>query len=1148
MQKNSPNAGRHVLHAHTRFIVRTMRITIFLLFTCLFKMYATGYSQEAKLTLSLRETKLEKLFSIIRENSDYHILYNDELISKSPPVTVSVKEATIMQLLEACFRNSPLGYQIVDKTIIIFAKAATSAPLPQPVIVKGKVTDDKGNALPGVSVALKDTKLGTVTDAEGNYTLTLPDGKGILVFSYVGYEKKELNVMGRTIIDVLMQVSVAGLNDVVVIGYGTRRRAEITSSISSISVKDIKDLPVSGIDQAMQGKLPGVMVTNNTGQPGGGVSVRVRGITSVNNNEPLYVIDDVPILTGTNSFAYSSLGGGGGQTANSVLATLNPNDIESIDVLKDASAQAIYGSLAANGVVIIRTKRGKSGDGKINYDVYYGWQNVPKKLTMMNLRQFANYQNEVAAETGITPSAEFKDPSVLGRGTDWQDAIFQIGNIQNHQLSFSGGQNKTTYYFSGNYFDQTGIIIGSGFNRYAFRFNLDHQVKTWFKAGISANASKSNQKLTLADEQDGTVTQALVQSPLIPVKNLDNSWGGPGTSVGGITYYQDNPVAKSAIRDVKSDQSKLFGNFYGELILGKNITVRNEFGYDFQLTQNTAFQRKALVGITPYQSHLIEGRSNSLYWVVRNYVNFNKVYGRLHSVSATVGHEASYSRYDYINGERYNLATNDLVAINAGEAANQTLSGGKGEWAMESYFARAGYTYGNRYSLNLSYRADASANFGPNNKWGYFPSASLGWTVTNEAFAQTWKVVNYLKFRFGVGAVGNQNPPGGAPSPPYSANVRFTTNAFGAGSFPRNIPNAGLKWESVVTSNVGIDAGILNRKIDITVDVYKKVTKDMLLFSSAPRFTGVGSNWNDVLAPIVNTGQMTNTGIDLGVTSYNISKKNFSWKTNFVFSHYKNNLDQLVNESTAIDGLIVYSTVLVTHTVQGHPVGSFYGLVTNGLFRTQDDLANSMTQFGLPVSQNGTWLGDVRFKDINGDKKIDDKDVTFIGSPHPKFTYGLTNTFQFKGFDASIFIQGSYGAKIFNWLRRNLEGLENIYTNQLATVTNRYTAANTNGNLPRFTSSNKNNTAVSDRWIEDGSYLRIQNISIGYSLPIRIIKKAYLNNVRVYISGQNLYTFTNYSGYDPEIGAFNKGITLMNVDNGHYPNPRSLTIGANIEF
>ncbi len=1018
----------------------------------------------------------------------------------------------------------------------------------QEKIITGIISDENGNPLSQATVTAKGTSKHVSTDANGAFRLPVTDGVKTITITYVGMKPQDVSIDGKTNVLVTLRLLDSKLSEIVVIGYGTRRRADVTSSIASLSAKDIKSLPVAGADQAMQGKIAGVTVNNNGGQPGGGVSVRVRGITSVNNNEPLYVVDGVPILTSTSSTAFNVLGGGGGQTSNSILATLNPNDIESIDVLKDASAQAIYGSQGANGVVIINTKRGKTGEGKINYDMYYGWQMLPKKLDMMNLRNFARYQNQITAETGNTPTAEFKDPDVLGNGTDWQDAIFQTGNVQNHQLSFSGGQNKTNYYFSLNYFDQTGIVIGSNFNRYALRFNLDHQVKSWFKAGISSNASKTKQKLTLADEQDGTITQGLIQSPLIPVKNLDGSWGGPST-VGGIQYYQDNPVAKAQLRNLRSGQTKVFGNVYGELILGKHLTIRNELGYDFQLTENMAHQRKGNIGTTPVQSHLIEGRNNSYYWVLRNYINYNQSFKK-HNISATAGHEAQYSHYDYTQLERYNLVSDDLEAINAGEANKdaQTLQGGKGEWAMESYFARAGYTYDDRYSLNLSFRADASANFGPNNKWGYFPSASVGWTVTNEKFMKNVKALSYLKLRLGAGAVGNQNAPSGAPNPPYASAVILRTTGFGTGGFIRNVGNPDLKWESVITYNAGVDAGFFDRAIELNVDVYKKVTKDMLLFSSAPRFTGLGTNYNDVLAPVVNAGQMTNTGIDIALTTYNINRKDFTWRTNAIFSHYKNRLDKLINANSSIDGKIVYETILITHTVPGQAVGSFFGLQTDGLFRSQADLNSSYPQFGLPVSQAGTWLGDVRFKDQDGSKTIDDKDVVFIGSPHPKFTYGLTNNFQYKGFDLSIFLQGSYGAKIYNFLRRSLEGMENLYNNQLKDVLNRYTADNTNGSLPRFTASNKNNTAISDRFIESGSYLRIQNISLGYNLPKEFIRKAHFSSARIYVSAQNLYTFTKYKGYDPEIGAFNKSISLMNIDNGHYPNPRSVTVGANIEF
>jgi TonB-dependent starch-binding outer membrane protein SusC len=1032
---------------------------------------------------------------------------------------------------------------------------AAFAALAQPKNVTGTVTDAGGVKLAGVTVTVKNTKISTTSDGEGRFKVLVPETANTLVLTYVGMESQEVKIGSQTAIAVSLKPAAAdALNDVVVIGYGTARRTNVTSSISSVSSKELRNLPVAGADQALQGKVAGVMVTNNGGQPGGGVSVRIRGITSVNGNEPLYVVDGVPILTSTNSGAFNALGGGGGQNVNSVLATINPNDIESMDVLKDASAQAIYGSLAANGVVIINTKKGKSGEGKLNYNGYYGLTQVPKLLPMMNLREFAAYHNKVAPLAGQTPAPEFQDPSVLGEGTNWQREIFQVGAIQNHQLSFSGGQNKTTYFFSANYFDQEGILIGSKFKRYALRMSIDQQVKSWLRAGISANATRSNQSLTLADEQDGTITQALLQSPAIPVRNFDGSWGGPGTNIGGIIFFQDNPVAKADIRTLTAQQSKLFGSIYVDLQLAKGLSFRNELGYDFQLNSNTSHQRRATIGITPYQSQLIENRNNSMFWVFRNYLNYNTSIG-VHHINATAGHEAQTSNYDFIGASRLNLATDDLPALNVGEQLNQTLQGGKGHFGMESYFARAGYSYSDRYSVNLSFRADASSNFGPSNKWGYFPAASVGWIVSNEKFLQNNKTFNYLKLRVGAGSVGNQNPPNGAPAPPYAAVVRFNTNGFGAGNFLRNIGNPDLKWESVVTYNAGVDLSLLNKRVDVTVDVYKKVTKDMLLFSSAPRFTGVGPEFSDVLAPVVNAGQMTNTGIDLAIASRNIVKRDFSWTSNFIFSHFRNNLDNLISEGNTITGRVVFGTILVTNTTAGQPVGSFFGLRTDGIFRNQAEVDASLPQFGLPTenpnnpNQRGTGIGDLRFVDVNGDKIIDANDATFIGNPNPKFTYGFTNTFTYKGFELTLFLQGVYGNKILNFQRVSTEGLRNVFNNQLRSVsTEMFSADNVNGSMPRFTTYNNNNTAVSDRFIEDGSYLRVQNLTLGYNLPGNWLNRAKIASARLYISCQNLLTFSKYSGYDPEIGSFNKSVILTNVDNGHYPNPRMYTFGVNLDF
>jgi TonB-linked SusC/RagA family outer membrane protein len=1034
---------------------------------------------------------------------------------------------------------------------------STSILLGQERTVTGKVVDETNAALPGASIVVKGTTIGTASDLSGNFSLQVPADATTLVITFVGMDTREVPITSGPM-TVTMTMSAEEVDAVVVIGYGTIRRSEVTSAIASVKTEEIKDLVVTGVDQALQGKVAGLQVMNNSGQPGGGVSVRVRGITSINSNDPLIVIDGVPFTDNmVENTGYDGLGGSDGQTQNSFLATLNPNDIESIDVLKDASAQAIYGSQAANGVILITTKKGKAGDGKITYDFSYGLQEVGRTLDVMNLREFAEYQNGIIAElgTGYNFTEEFADPSLLGEGTNWQDAIFRQGYTMDHQLGISGGKDNTNYYFSAGYLDQKGILIGSDFKRYSTRFNLDSQIKKWLRAGVSSNITRSIQNVTLADAAESTIWWSTLQNPLIPVKNLDGTWAGNYT-VSGYTYTADNPVATSSSRGNKSVNSQVFGNIYADIIFLEGLSLRNEFSYQIGLQNNIAFQYEANIGTRSLQAQLYDNRSNSYYYAVRNYLNFDRTFGK-HKVSFTGGHEAQYSYWESMGGKKVDLQ-NNILDMNAGGTDKLTwdLTGGKGDWAMESYFVRGNYTFDNRYSLSLSYRGDGSANFGPNNKWGFFPGASVGWTVTNEKFAANWaNVMNYMKIRLGAGAVGNQNLPSGAPNPPYTSNVNFWPGPVGFGqvgtastNFIAGIANPDLGWESVITYNGGIDFGFINGRIDLTVDLYKKITSNMLLFSTGPSLLGIGDAWNDLKAPIGNVGQMTNTGIDISLVTRNIVKPNFSWNTSVVFSRYKNVLDKLINESSSIDGKLYYDNYLITHTVPGYAVGSFWGLKTDGLFRTETELANSYPQFGSAVAPNETWLGDVRFEDINDDQIIDSKDLTFIGSPIPDFTFGLTNNFRYRDFDLSIFLQGSYGAEIFNFMRWQLERMNNVYYNQLRTVMDRYTENNTDGALPRFTNTNTNNTAMSDRYIEDGSFLRIQNITLGYRPPRTIINRLQMNNLRVFLTVQNLYTFTNYTGYDPEVGAYNNSIRLMNVDAGHYPNPRTYMGGVSVEF
>ncbi|UII32294.1 TonB-dependent receptor [Fulvivirga ulvae] len=1027
--------------------------------------------------------------------------------------------------------------------------------------VSGTVLDSNKEPLPGVTILEKGTTNGTASDANGDFQLTVSDN-ATLIFSFIGFSPKEVPVNGQTAISIELEEDISMLGEVVVIGYGEIDKSRVTTSIASLDQEKIQNLPLAGVDQAIQGRLAGVSVSSNGGQPGGGVSVRIRGLTSVNGNEPLYVIDGVPVAAESTSLNQNFLGGGDGQTTQSVLATLNPSDIESIDVLKDASAQAIYGSRAANGVVLITTKKGRIGEGKLTFNTYYGVQAIPKKLDVLNLQEYARYQNTVTAEInevtgGSMPiNPEFADPSILGHGTDWQDEIYQRGNVQSNVLALSGGQNKTNYYFSLGQFNQTGILAGTDFERYSMRASADSDLKDWLTAGFSVNASRSNQRIGLTDAFDAVTSVVLYNSPAAPVRDVNGDYVGQIRVGNSLVGNQSNPVAVANLRDVRSINTRIIGSVYGEVKFLEGLSLRNELNYDYTLADGKAYQpfveNEALNVSIISPSKLREQRNQSLYYVLKNYLTYARSFDDAHHIYVTLGHEAQHSEFDYLQASRENLTLNlpSLAAGDGGNDSGETINAGAGEWAMESYFGRLNYSYKDKYALSATLRADGSSSFGSNNRWGYFPAVSAAWTITNEPFASDLPFVNSLKLRAGYGAVGNQNTAANL----YTANVTLVNiSAFGNGSVPSNVPNPDLGWESVVTYNAGIDASLLDRKIDLTVDVYRKISTDMLLNTQLGAYSGLGTEWDDIKTPVTNDGQITNNGIDISVTSKNISNPNLTWSTTAVFSHYKNELDFLNTSDAAIKGEFdEYGTKsLVAYTQAGYPVGVFYGYVTDGLYTSEEEL-NSL-ETGLDVKPDGLWFGDIKYKDLNGNGIIDDKDVEVIGDPNPDFTLGLTNTVSYKGIDLTVFVYGSFGGDIFNYTRRQTEAMNSLYSNQATSVLDRYTADNTDTDMPRYNQWHDNNRRISDRYIEDGTYVRLQNVQLGYNFPKALISKAKISALKLYVSGQNLVTFTDYSGYDPELGKISDQATssrgiLLNVDNGRYPVPRSYTVGLNIEF
>ena len=1049
----------------------------------------------------------------------------------------------------------------------------------QQIVVTGNVTSGAtGETLPGVNIIEKGTQNGTVTNVDGTYTLSVSNEEAVLVFSFIGYLTEEIMVGNQTTIDMPLIEDIQRLDEVVVIGYGTQKRSDLTGAVVSISEDELKVSINASIEQALQGRAAGVEVYQNSGQPGAAVSVRIRGANSINaSSEPLYVIDGIPVSgdgdannSGSAGFAWQ--GGSPGQTAISPLATLNTADIVSIEVLKDASATAIYGSRGANGVIMITTKSGRAGESKISYDGYYGVQQASKYIDVMNLREYASYYNEMA-ELGFTAQREeFYDPSLLGEGTDWQDEIFRNAPIQSHQLAVTGGTEKTQFAVSGGYFDQEGIIIGSDFKRYSIRLNLDNQTFKWFKIGTRTQLSHTREKITLNDSDDGIITTALLQSPLTALRTVNGEWGGPLDTEYGI----ENPVAKALDRDSRVHRYNILGNVYAEISIMENLKFRSEIGTNIGFTHNYGFKPTYVYGNEINELNISNRRfSANYFWILKNYVTYNETLTDKHNFTLMIGQEAQESMWEGLQGRRDNFLTNDIQELNAGDSESSLAEGYKGSNALVSYFGRLNYDYNDIFLLTTTLRADGSSNFGPDKRWGYFPSFAAAMKLSNMSFMENLTFVSNLKIRAGYGITGNQEIPGYA----YGAALTGTPSDLGTGFLLDKIPNSAVQWESSAQSNIGIDLGLFAGRIQLTGEIYLKKTDNMLIQLPLPDYMGTAGQ-SAINEPWVNLGELENKGIELSLTTYNMSGQ-LKWNTDLTFSMNRNEVISLGEENAIINRNIQWYGSTITRTEVGNPLGQFYGYVVDGIYVDYDDIINNPKQLDDIDPNAGVWPGDLRFRNIDQTSTedwiigedtltnvqvIDVSDRTYIGNPYPDFTFGLNNKFTYKNFDLSIYLQGMYGHEIFNFTRTRTENMEEMYLNQLNTVNDRaivemidpegdeddpanYHVINPETDFPRAVTQNPNeNDRYSDRFIEDGSYLRIKNLSLGYALPVSAISKISASRFRIYINIQNLYTFTKYTGYDPEIGSYNQDPLLTGVDNGRYPTSRIYTIGFNLEF
>jgi len=1056
--------------------------------------------------------------------------------------------------------------------LLVYAPAFAQTPQ-NITTIKGTVSDDHNVTLPGVTVALKGSSIAVVTDINGHYSINIPQSaNAILRFTFIGMDAVDVPVGTRTNIDIALKTSANQLNDVVVIGYGTQKRGDVNGAISSVTAKDILDIPQPSIDQMIQGKAAGVTVTENSGAPGAAVSVHIRGITSFTPSEPLYVIDGVAI----DGNAGNAMGGSGIQLTSqaspsqqesdpSPLAQLNPDDIESIDILKDASATAIYGSRGANGVVIITTKKGKSGAAKIDYDFYYGDQTQGKFLQMMNLPQYAAFENALADDFGVGRRVEFSNPSALGPGTDWQEAIFQNAPEQSHTLSISGAKDNTDYYISGGYYDQQGTIIGSSFDRYTFHTTINSQAKDWFKVGTSISANQSFENIGLGNS-GGLVYNALLAAPDQAVYNADGSYAGPSVVAGTIEGGR-NPIQQALSITNTLQRSNVQGNFNADILFTKDISLHSEIDGNFDWSDAKTFLPTYSYGATGSsvayvntQAELNEYDADDTYWNWVEHLNYNHTFGKS-VISALIGREVWESTYDGIQaGTKGFTAGNTIQTLNLGTQTTNTLGEPKGSTTMQSYLARVIYTYDDKYSITASDRSDQSSNFAPGHQTGYFPGVAASWRLSQESFmTDIDKVVSNLKLRLGYGETGNSNIPGYR----YGTAITPVVTGLGTGFSFYNFPNPNLTWETAIQKNIGVDFSLLNNRIDASVDAYDKTSKNFLFQKPLPAFLGGAtaeySNAAVVQSPYVNAGEIQNKGIELSITSRNITNKDFKWTTNVIFSHFSNKVLSLDGAPPIVGDVSTGfgPQIPATLTQVGGPVGEFYGYKVVGIIKTQAQLqylaAHPQNVIGAPEPitsdrsvSNGIYLGDILYAGNNNGAPNTEY---ALGNPNPDFTYSITNTFSYKDFDLSIFLNGSYGGKVLNALSFQTEGEYGLYMNQTAATANYWSPSNPNSNIPTPRSGfGNNNLVMSDRFLESASYLRLQNVRIGYNLPARWAKYIKMSHLKVFASGQNLYVFTKYSGLDPEVGSLDQNPTLQNIDYGRYPTPRVVTVGVNAEF
>ncbi len=1041
----------------------------------------------------------------------------------------------------------------ITMLITVSSFSLLASPNFPPATIRGRVTDAKGTPMPGINIKLKGTSVGTTTDAEGRYSLNVPDNSGTLVFSYIGFNSQEIDLQGRTTIDVKLSENQNALNEVVVIGYGTTKRSDLTGSVSSVTAAQIEKVPVTTIDQALQGRSAGVQVTSNDGSPGAGISVKIRGTGTFGDNSPLYVVDGYPISGN--------------------LASINPSDIASMDILKDASATAIYGNRASNGVVIITTKRGSKEGIQISFDALTSVQQEPEKYKVMTAAQFVTAAQQVAATDNYAILPEWKNDPASFRNIDWQDQFFQTGLRQNYNVGLRGGNQQVQSAFSLGYFNQDGIVQFSNFKRYNASMNLDYTPFKWLKASASVKYTHSERQVRAGSSinQLGNLTRqipTMTGNPLTDQVKNENGVYGYYTKGAQATTGMTNLFADMEQQDQQNPYNNLLTTTSLEASLVAGLKVKTTFGLNTSDGSSYLFTpSNDRVVPSPLASYSQSARSN-LEWLWENTLSYVKTFDK-HSVDFVGGVSAQKNTFRNVGSSGSGLVSNDLRNV----ASLQTVApfGYQETWSLASQFGRLTYKFMDRYIVTGTVRRDGSSRFGPGNQWGVFPSVSAAWNIKNESFLVNSTAISDLKIRGSWGKSGNQNiglfqylgTYGSGPSANDNRGYVFgSTKTYYPGLVLNGLPNVDLTWEKTTQTDIGIDAAFVNSKITLTADYYKRKSSDFLLNVNIPSQTGFSTATRNV-------GSIVNDGFELAL-GYRESEKEFKWSLGANVTTVRNKIESFTDGLNSIGnftnlGFRNYGGNMWTNFSQsqvGGVVGAFYGFRSAGIFQSTEEIsalnAAASAKYGngsfYQVSQ--TAPGDRKFVDLNGDGRITDDDREIIGSPVPKFFGGLNFDGSYKQFDFNLFIYASVGNKILNYAKRNLQnfdaaagvGLQNMGEDFYL---NHWTPQNHSTSYTRLVSYDQNgNNRVSDAYVEDGSFARLKSVQVGYTLSSTASRKVFMNKVRIYVSAQNLFTITKYSGLDPEIGdvAGSDGFTANGVDIGSYPTSKYFTLGLNLGF